>query len=68
VTALAGIQQLTARRGKNMRDDKLVCSVLAAVAAAWALQISPDLISAGLKTFELDPGSTTRTAKTLAAR
>ena len=68
VTALAGIQQLTARRGKAMRDDKLVCSVLAAVAAAWALQISPDLISAGLKTFELDPGSTTRTAKTLAAR
>ena len=30
--------------------------VLAAVAAAWALGISPDLISAGIKTFSLEPG------------
>jgi cyanophycin synthetase len=67
-TPIAGLSQLAARRGKHMRDDKLVCSVLAAVAAAWALQISPDLIGAGLKTFELDPGSTNRSAKSLAAR
>ena len=65
---MAGLSYLSARRGKNMRDDKLVCSVLAAVAAAWALQISPDLIAAGLKTFELDPESTNRSAKSLAAR
>lgn len=68
VTPVAGLSYLSARRGKNMRDDKLVCSVLAAVAAAWALQISPDLIAAGLKTFELDPESTNRSAKSLAAR
>ncbi|WP_235578230.1 cyanophycin synthetase [Pseudorhodoferax sp. Leaf267] len=68
VTPVAGLPYLTARRGKHMRDDKLVCSVLAAVAAAWALQISPDLIAAGLKTFELDPESTNRSAKSLAAR
>ena len=68
VTPVAGLSYLSARRGKTMRDDKLVCSVLAAVAAAWALQISPDLIAAGLKTFELDPESTNRSAKSLAAR
>jgi UDP-N-acetylmuramyl tripeptide synthase len=28
--------------------------LLAAVAAAWALGISPDLISAGVKTFSLE--------------
>jgi cyanophycin synthetase len=28
--------------------------ILAAIAAAWAMDISPDLIVAGLKTFELD--------------
>jgi len=64
---LAGLSQLTQRRNKNTQDDKLLCSVLAAVAAAWALDISPDLIAAGLKTFELDPGST-RPVKSLAAR
>jgi cyanophycin synthetase len=68
VTPVSGISQLTSRRGKHQRDDKLQCAVLAAVAAAWALQISPDLISAGLKTFELDPESIHRSAKSLAAR
>jgi cyanophycin synthetase len=29
-------------------------ALLAAAAAAWALNISPDLIKAGIKTFELD--------------
>ncbi len=65
---VSGLQHLSARRGKAMRDDKLACSVMAAVAAAWALQISPDLIAAGLKTFEIDPESTPRTARSLAAR
>ena len=67
-TPVSGLSHLSARRGKAVRDDKLACSVMAAVAAAWALQISPDLISAGLKTFELDPESTPRTARSLAAR
>lgn len=31
-----------------------VASLLAAIAAAWALGISPDLISAGVKTFSLE--------------
>jgi cyanophycin synthetase len=68
VTALTGIHHLRAHPGKGTRDDRSLCCVLAGVAAAWALQISPDLISAGLKTFETDPASTTRSAKTLAAR
>lgn len=33
-------------------------SVLAAAAAAWALGIGPELIVAGLKTFDLNPGKT----------
>ncbi|HJU71439.1 MAG TPA: cyanophycin synthetase [Paucimonas sp.] len=33
-------------------------TVLAAVAAAWALGIAPDLIGAGLRTFESNPGKT----------
>ncbi|MCF8210172.1 MAG: cyanophycin synthetase [Rhodoferax sp.] len=32
--------------------------VMAAVAAAWALQISPELIGAGLRTFESNPKKT----------
>jgi len=35
-----------------------VDSVLAAVAAAWALDLSADLICAGLRTFDAAPGST----------
>ncbi len=67
VIPLAGLSQLTARRSKTTHDEKLLCSVMAAVAAAWAFDISPDLIGAGLKTFELDPGSTSPT-RSLAAR
>ena len=29
--------------------------VMAAVAAAWALGLTPELIAAGLRTFESDP-------------
>ena len=32
--------------------------VMAAVAAAWALDISPELIGAGLRTFESNPKKT----------
>jgi len=39
-----------------------VASLLAAVAAAWALDISPDLIKAGIKTFELEPNTSVRAA------
>ncbi|MFT3719433.1 cyanophycin synthetase [Pseudorhodoferax sp.] len=67
-TPLCGMPQPSARRAKSLRGDELQCGVLAAVAAAWALQISPDLIAAGLKTFEIDPAPTTRGAGTLAAR
>ena len=34
-----------------------VDSVLAAVAAAWSLELSTDLICAGLRTFDAAPGS-----------
>jgi len=47
VTHLAGRRKMDASEG-------LVSSILAAVGAAWALGISPDLIAAGLKTFEID--------------
>ena len=33
-------------------------NVMAAVATAWALDISPDLIEAGLRTFESNPKKT----------
>jgi cyanophycin synthetase len=33
-------------------------SVMAAVAAAWALNLAPELIAAGLRTFELHPKKT----------
>jgi cyanophycin synthetase len=36
----------------NINIDHL----LAAVGAAWALGISPDLISAGIKTFSVEQG------------
>jgi len=39
---------------ENGKDAVLVDSILAAVAAAWALNISPGLIRAGLSTFEVD--------------
>jgi cyanophycin synthetase len=49
---------------RRAAGDTTVASLLAAVAAAWALDISPDLIKAGIKTFELDPAATTRALAT----
>jgi cyanophycin synthetase len=34
---------------------KYPASVLAAVAAAWALDVAPDLLAAGLRTFDATP-------------
>ncbi len=47
VTHLTGRRKLDASQG-------VVSSILAGVGAAWALGISPDLIAAGLKTFEIE--------------
>ena len=41
---------------------------LAGVAAAWALDISPDLMAAGLETFEPDPRALRTAAGSVAAR
>ena len=43
---------------ENNTDAVQIDSVLAAVAAAWALSISPGLIRAGLATFEVNPENT----------
>ena len=51
--ALTTVSHLTGRR-KLDASHGMVSSILAAVAAAWALGISADLIAAGLKTFEID--------------
>ncbi len=67
-TPLSGLPQLKQRRGEALDEAILSGSVMAAVAAAWALQISPDLISAGLKTFEPDLESISHTARSLASR
>jgi cyanophycin synthetase len=50
---LTTVSHLTGRR-KLDASDAMASSILAAVGAAWALGISPDLIAAGLKTFEID--------------
>jgi cyanophycin synthetase len=51
--ALTTVTHLTGRR-KADGGERLLPSILAAVGAAWALDISPDLIAAGLKTFEIE--------------
>ncbi len=43
---------------KKGSDAVQTDSVLAAVAAAWALDVAPMLIRAGLATFEMKPGTT----------
>ena len=43
-------------------DAKQLVSVLAAVAAAWALHVTQELMRAGLATFELETASTKETA------
>ncbi len=42
----------------NSKDKVLMESVLAAVGAAWALNVSPLLMRAGLTTFEVAPANT----------
>jgi cyanophycin synthetase len=42
----------------NSKDTVLMESVLAAIAAAWALDVSPLLMRAGLTTFEVAPVNT----------
>jgi cyanophycin synthetase len=42
----------------NSKDKALMESVLAAIAAAWALNVSPLLMRAGLTTFEAAPANT----------
>jgi cyanophycin synthetase len=38
---------------------KYPVSVLAAVAAAWALDVPPELLAAGLRTFDATPKQST---------
>ena len=47
---LVNLERLTA----NWTTPAQLEPILASIAAAWAMDISPDLIVAGLKTFELD--------------
>jgi cyanophycin synthetase len=49
-TTLDGLARLTAHAGAFSAEP-----LLAAVAVAWAMDLSPDLIAAGLETFEPDP-------------
>lgn len=49
-TALDGLARLAAHAGAFSPEP-----LLAAVAVAWAMALSPDLIAAGLETFEPDP-------------
>jgi cyanophycin synthetase len=48
-TALLPLAALKAATGKYP------ASVLAAVAAAWALDVTPELLAAGLRTFDAAP-------------
>lgn len=50
---LAGILR---RKGRESEPD-LTEALLAAIAAAWAFGISPELIAAGIETFELTPAA-----------
>ena len=43
---------------EHSRDAVQIDSVLAAVAAAWSLNITPGLIRAGLATFEVEQENT----------
>ena len=47
---LVNLERLTA----NWTTPAQLEPILASIAAAWAMDISPDLIVAGLKTFELE--------------
>ncbi|MEO6972313.1 MAG: cyanophycin synthetase [Rhodoferax sp.] len=54
---LASLERLTRQNGHATPAamQTLRPCILAAVAAAWALNISPDLIAVGIETFEADP-------------
>lgn len=53
LSKLATIPLLNEKYESNQKHNLLVEHVLAAVGAAWALDISPELISAGVETFRL---------------
>ena len=54
-TTLASLDRLLRRNRPEGPSDTLGPCILVAVAAAWALNISPDLIAVGIETFEADP-------------
>ncbi|MBN9425894.1 MAG: cyanophycin synthetase [Burkholderiales bacterium] len=57
-TELLPLAAVASARGADLRNDtgrELVEDLLAAVGAAWALDIAPDLIRTGLETFEPVP-------------
>lgn len=53
--ALAEVATLRFRHGQPALDH--TAALLASIAAAWAMGISPDLIIAGIETFELEPAA-----------
>jgi cyanophycin synthetase len=53
--AVAEAASLRFRHGQPASDHTAV--LLASIAAAWAMGISPDLIVAGIETFELEPAA-----------
>ena len=55
-----GSQETALLRLSSLKPAKAAqpAMVMAAVAAAWALQIAPELIAAGLRTFESNPQKT----------
>jgi cyanophycin synthetase len=62
--SLADLSALRFRHGRHVPESDGV--LLAGIAAAWALDISPDLIVAGIETFEPEPAAL-RTAPEAAA-
>ncbi|MEC5216282.1 cyanophycin synthetase [Actimicrobium sp. GrIS 1.19] len=60
VVLAEGAEELTLMTLSSLKANKAAQpeSILAAVAAAWALGVSPDLLAAGLTTFELNPRKT----------
>jgi cyanophycin synthetase len=54
-TPVAELRTLTFRHGRQAPEAAGI--LLAGIAAAWALDISPDLIVAGIETFEPEPAA-----------
>ena len=63
-TLLAELSSLTGRHGTPAGTEQ---DLLAGIAAAWAMDISPDLIAAGIETFEPTPPSRPAAAALAAA-